>query len=286
MKNKTLLLATLFIAKYAVGQIPFDKEGHRGGRGLMPENSILSMKKAVDLGVTLEMDISFSKDKQVLVAHDQYILAILALKPNGDTISQAEQQQLKLYQMPYSEIKSYVYGKKYYPLFPNQQKTATYIPKLSEVIDTVESYSKKLHKAPPLYNIETKTAPDGDDILHPAPEEFVERLMAVILQKHIENRVIIQSFDARTLEIVHRKYPAILISYLVYKNSLEENLHLLTFTPNIYSPVFKLVDAQMIEGCHSKKIRVIPWTVNEHSDIEQLKKLRVDGLISDYPDRL
>ncbi|AMR32211.1 glycerophosphodiester phosphodiesterase [Mucilaginibacter sp. PAMC 26640] len=286
MKNKILLFATLFMTNHVFGQIPFDKEGHRGGRGLMPENSILSMKKAVDLGVTLEMDISFSKDKEVLVAHDQYILSVLALKPNGDTISKTEQEQLKLYQMPYEEIKSYVYGKKYYPLFPDQQKLATYIPKLSEVIDSSEAYAKKLHENPPVYNIETKTSPDGDGVLHPGPEEFVERLMAVILKKHIEKRVIIQSFDPRTLEIVHRKYPAIPISYLVYKNTLEANLQLLSFTPDIYSPVFKLVDAQLLESCHAKKMRVIPWTVNEQADIDRLKKLGVDGLISDYPDRL
>ena len=110
--------------------------------------------------------------------------------------------------------------------------------------------------------------------------------MAVIVKKHIEKRVSIQSFDPRTLEIVHRKYPAIPISYLVYKNTLEDNLHLLTFTPDIYSPVFKLVDAQLLESCHGKKMRVIPWTVNEQADIDRLKTLGVDGLISDYPDRL
>ena len=259
MKRIYFILAAYMLSSYLpVLAQKFDKEGHRGARGLMPENSIPAMQKAVALGVTLEMDISFSKDKQVLVAHDQTISSLIALKPNGDSISKAEEQELKLYQMPYATIKTYVYGQKYYPLFPDQQKIKTYVPLLTEVIKAAEGEAKRLHKVPLTYNIEIKTSPEGDNILHPAPEEFADRLMAVIKAQGIAKRVIIQSFDVRALEVMHQKFPDIPLSYLVQKGGLEQNLQKLSFMPNIYSP----------------------------KDIQRLKAAVVDGLISDYPDRL
>src|ERR1700743_1497600 len=101
-----ILLSTSNLTRQA--QEAFDKEGHRGCRGLMPENSIPAMQKAVDLGVTLEMDISFSKDGIAIVSHDQVIPFAIALKPNGDTISKKESERLLLYQMPYDTIRRYI----------------------------------------------------------------------------------------------------------------------------------------------------------------------------------
>lgn len=277
---------TICISAVACSQQKFDKEGHRGSRGLYPENSIPAMEKAVDLGATLEMDISFSKEKTPIVSHDQHISSVIALKPNGDTINKHEEKTLVLYQMPYAEIRKYVYGQKYYPLFPNQHLTKVYVPKLDELIDSVETYAKQHGKPLPWYNIETKTSSAGDNILHPAPGEFVERMMAVILSKKIEQRVIIQSFDTRTLEIIHKKYPKIPTSYLVQTKDLKDNLSKLSFTPNIYSPDYRVIDESIIKECHRLNIKVIPWTVDTETDIEKLKEWGVDGIISDYPNLL
>ncbi|MGY3213952.1 glycerophosphodiester phosphodiesterase family protein [Mucilaginibacter sp. HD30] len=281
-----LLFVGVSMSAMSNSQQTFDKEGHRGSRGLFPENSIPAMKKAVDLGVTLEMDISFSKEKTPIVAHDQYIDSRIALKPNGDTISKEEESALILYQMPYAEIRKYIYGQKHYPLFPNQTLTKTYVPKLDELIDSVEAYAKQQKRPLPQYNIETKTSPAGDNILHPAPEEFVEKLMEVILSKKIDQRVIIQSFDTRTLEIIHKKYPKIPTSYLVDTKDLKGNLAKLSFTPAIYSPDYKVIDESIIKECHDLNIRVIPWTVNKPADIQKLKDWGIDGIISDYPNLL
>lgn len=289
---KQLVIIILFILSASTvsslhAQAAFDKEGHRGGRGLMPENTISSMKKAVELGVTLEMDISFTKEKLPIVSHDQYINPAFTLKANGDSLTRQEASALRLYNLSYTEIKSFDVGSKFYKQFPHQQKIKEHIPLLSVLIDSVEAYAWAKHLPAPHYNIETKTSPDGDDIKHPAPQEFVDRLMAVLSAKGILKRVIIQSFDPRTLEIVHRQYPTVATAWLVSnQKDLKTNLSALTFKPTIYSPDYKMLNKQMVDDCHLLGIKVIPWTVNDHKDIQAVKALDVDGMISDYPDRL
>lgn len=282
-----LFIAFIFnLSVYA--QTNFDKEGHRGCRGLMPENTIPAMKEALRLGVnTLEMDVHFSKDKQALISHDPYFSSKITLKPDGSEISADEEKNYELYDMNYAEIRKFDVGSKYYPEFPQQRKFKTYKPLLSELIDSVEAFVAENHLPLPQYNIETKTTLEGDKVLHPAPEEFVKLMMDVILSKHIEKRVIIQSFDPRTLEIIHRDYPTIRTAWLVANpKSCEENLQTLTFTPTILSPYFLMVNQHMIELCHSKNILVIPWTVDSVDEIKRLKSLHVDGIISDYPNLL
>jgi len=122
--------------------------------------------------------------------------------------------------------------------------------------------------------------------LHPAPERFVALLMGVVKEKGIGSRVTIQSFDPRTLRIVHRDYPAQTTAYLVEKESFEKNISELGFTPTIYSPAFKLVDAELVKEAHAARVAVLPWTVNKEEDMKRMAELGVDGMISDYPDRL
>ncbi|RFZ92748.1 glycerophosphodiester phosphodiesterase [Mucilaginibacter conchicola] len=286
---KTILLSSLSVLSFSFvkAQQAFDKQGHRGGRGLMPENTLSSMKKAVDLGVTLEMDISFTKEKLPVVSHDQYINPAFSLKPNGDSITKQEATSLRMYDMPYSDIRGYDVGSKFYPLFPQQQKIKEHIPVLAELIDSVEAYAKQKGAKPPHYNIETKLRPESDNTEHPAPQEFVDLLMAVLVKKNVLARTIIQSFDPRTLEIIHKQYPKVPTAFLVVnKKSLKENLSSLSFKPTIYSPDFKMLNKQVVDDCHALGIKVLPWTVNKPEDIASVKALGVDGIISDYPDRL
>jgi glycerophosphoryl diester phosphodiesterase len=284
VKYIVLIVAMPFLAS---GQEHFDKQGHRGGRGLMPENTIAAMKNAIDLGVTLEMDISFTREKLPVVSHDQYISSKFALKPGGDTLTKAEEQKLIIYQLSYKQVKSYDVGRKFYAAFPNQKKVEAHIPLLSALIDSAEAYARQKGAAPPHYNIETKTAPIGDNILHPAPAEFVKLLMQVLDDKKILGRVIIQSFDPRTLEIMHRDYPLVPLAWLVSnKATLKQNLSALTFKPTIYSPEYRMVDKQLVDDCHAAGIKILPWTVNIPDKIKLLKDLGVDGIISDYPNLL
>jgi glycerophosphoryl diester phosphodiesterase len=282
-----LLLLLFSLAQTALSQTrPLDIQGHRGCRGLMPENTIPAMRKALDLGVTtLEMDIAISQDKQVLLSHDPFMNAGFVYRPDGQPIAESEEKALKIYSLPYAEIRRYDVGSHGNPKFPQQQKVLAYKPLLAEVIDSAEAYARRKKQPAPFYNIETKTTPAGDGSNHPAPEEFVRLLLAVVNSKGIQNRVIIQSFDPRTLEVVHRTQPALRTALLVDNpESLEKNLARLSFTPTIYSPTYKLVTADVVQACHQRGIQVIPWTVNTAAEATQLIQLRVDGVITDYPD--
>lgn len=266
----------------------FDKQGHRGCRGLMPENTVPAMIKALDLGVTtLEMDAVITKDKQVILSHEPFFSSDITTRPNGKAVEAFEERSLNIYQMAYFETQQFDVGIKPHPRFPQQQKLPAKKPLLSDLIDTVENYCRMRNLPLPFYNIETKSQPLTDNIFHPAPEEFVELIMSVINQKGITERVIIQSFDFRTLHVLNKKYPLIKTAALVEdfdKRGLDTQLNELSFLPTIYSPHYSLVNTDLVNKCHTQKIKIIPWTVNDIVKITELKQMGVDGIITDYPD--
>lgn len=265
----------------------FDKEGHRGTRGLMPENTIPAMKKAVDLGVTtLEMDAVFTKDGKIILSHEPFFNHEITTKPDGSPVTEREEKSLNIYRMPYAEVETYDVGIKPHPRFPQQQKIAAAKPLLSDVIDTIKAYCRQNGVALPQFNIETKTTPLTDGLYHPAPAAFVDGLMKVIKEKGIEDKTIVQSFDFRTLRYLHQHYPAIRTAMLIEdfdKRPLDAQLQALGFTPTIYSPGANLVTKELVEQCHRQGIKVIPWTVNSLAEMQALVSMGVDGLITDYP---
>lgn len=267
--------------------ISFDKEGHRGCRGLMPENTIPGFKKAIDLEVnTLEMDVVITKDNHVILSHEPFFNHEITTKPDGNFVEESEEHSLNIYKMTYEQTQQFDIGMKPHPRFPNQQKIPAHKPKLADVIDSAEAYAKARSFPPLQYNIETKTKAETDTIYHPKPDEFVELLMAVIKQKKIEERVIIQSFDIRTLQYLHSKYPEIKTAYLFEPPSdkaLTERLKDLGFTPTIYSPDYNTLTPEIITECKAAGIKVIPWTINDAKKMKEVKKMGVDGIISDYP---
>jgi glycerophosphoryl diester phosphodiesterase len=273
--------------KHSANTIAFDMEGHRGCRGLMPENTVPAMLKALELGVTtLEMDVVFTSDKQAILSHEPFFNHEITTKPNGASVTETEEQTYNIYHMTYAATQTFDVGMKPHPRFPDQQKLAATKPLLSTVIDSAETYAKTHNRALPFYNIETKTTAFTDDVYHPGPAEFVELMMKVINDKKINSRVIIQSFDVRTLQYLHTKYPAMKTALLIEdfdKQDLDLQLNILGFTPDIYSPDDKLVTPELISRCHAKNIRVIPYTVNKLEKMQKLKDMGVDGLISDYP---
>jgi glycerophosphoryl diester phosphodiesterase len=268
----------------------FDIEGHRGCRGLMPENTVPAMIKALELGVTtLEMDAVITKDKQVILSHEPFFNHEITTLPNGKYVTEQEERNLNIYQMTFVQTQQYDVGLKPHPRFPNQRRLKATKPLLREIIENVEAYRKLKGSPPVFYNIETKTQPSTDNIYHPAPEEFVSLLMKVINGAKINNRVIIQSFDFRTLRIVHRRFPNIKTAALIEDNdtrSVDEQLQALGFVPTIYSPAYSLVTKELVEKCHQRQIKVIPWTADDKATIDEMKAMGVDGIITDYPDLL
>jgi|CXWL01.1.fsa_nt_gi glycerophosphoryl diester phosphodiesterase len=274
-------------AKETYVQGEFDKQGHRGCRGLMPENTVPAMLNALGMGVTtLEMDVVITKDKKVILSHEQWFGQEITTKPNGAYIGEREERTYNIYWMTYEQTKTFDVGMKPHPRFLQQQKMKVTKPLLADVIDSVKKDMMTRRRPFPYYNIETKTNPEFDGVFHPKPEEFVELLMAVVKEKQIEDHVIIQSFDFRTLQYLHQHYPAIKTAMLVEdfdKRSLDEQVKALGFVPTIYSPAYQLVNEKLLKSCHQQNMKVIPWTVNDKAKIEELKKMGVDGIITDYP---
>lgn len=268
----------------------FDKEGHRGSRGLMPENTIPAMLYALELGVTtLEMDASVTSDEQVILSHEPFFNHVITTRPDGTFISEKEEKDFNIFRMSYAETLKFDVGSKAHPTFAGQKKMAAHKPLLSEVIDSAEAWCKKFNRDPPFYNIETKTSPETDNIFHPDPEKFVDLLMKVVTAKGVTPRVIVQSFDFRTLQLVHQKYPGVKTAALIEgsdKRTVEEQVAQLGFIPVIYSPHYSLVNEALIQRCHQQKMKIVPWTVNEKRTMQELKNLGVDGIITDYPDLL
>lgn len=266
----------------------FDTEGHRGCRGLMPENTIPAMLKALDLGVTtLEMDAAITSDGKVILSHEPFFNHEFSTDPNGEPVTEAKEKSYNIHAMTYAQTTAFDVGKRQNPRYPKQMTIPANKPLLAEVIDNAEAYAKLKNRPAPFYDIETKTNPATDGLYHPAPEEFVKILMKVIRQKKIGERVVIQSFDFRTLKIIHQNYPEIRTSALIEgtdHRSVDAQLAELGFIPDIYSPYFALVTDTLVRICREKKMKLVPWTVNDLSSMEKLKKMGVDGIISDYPD--
>ncbi len=266
----------------------FDKQGHRGCRGLMPENTIPAMLHALDLGVTtLELDIVFTKDSVAVVSHEPFFNHDITTLPNGGFIPADKEKEYNIFKMTFAETQQYDVGLKPNFRFPRQKKLAVHKPSLAALFDSVQHYMSTATRQFPFFNIETKTEPATDNIYHPAPEKFVDMLMQVITKKKMERYVIIQSFDIRTLQYLHKKYPAVPTALLVEeagKRSVTEQINELGFVPTIFSPYYPLVTKETVEQWHSRNVKIIPWTVNDLAKITSLKNLGVDGIISDYPD--
>jgi glycerophosphoryl diester phosphodiesterase len=287
-KSVVFIFCFLFaIRMFSQSSQNFDIQGHRGCRGLMPENTIPAFIKALELGVnTLELDVVVSKDNQLVVSHDPWFLSDITLDKAGKPIPKASEKQYNLYKMDYAEIRQYDCGSKGNSRFPQQQKMKVAKPLLKEVFLQTQNYILEHKLKSVKYNIETKCSPDGDDIFHPKPEVFAKLLYDEIMANKMQDFVIIQSFDIRTLQVFQTfpvKLPLVLL--VENKDSIEKNIEKLGFQPDVYSPYFKLIDKNMISYCKAKGIKLIPWTVNETEDMEAIKKLNIDGLITDYPDR-
>jgi glycerophosphoryl diester phosphodiesterase len=268
----------------------FDNEGHRGCRGLMPENTIGAMLHALAMGVTtIEMDIVISADGVPVLSHEPFFNHEISRKPDGKPVTEAEEKSLNIYHMTVKEIQSYDVGTQYHTRFPDQLKIPAVKPTLAEVFAAVKEYMMTAKRPFPFFNIETKCQPETDNRYHPEPEVFVDKIMEVVKAYQQEEQVIIQSFDPRSLQILHRKYPVIKTALLIEETTggdLKSQLKSLGFTPDIYSPAYALVTPELIRSCHEKNIAVIPWTVNDTATIKKLKLMGVDGIISDYPNLL
>ncbi len=273
--------------QYKTQKQAFDWQGHRGARGLLPENTIPAFLKALDLGVTtLELDLAVSKDSQLIISHDPFLNPDICQNADNTPMTKEEGEAKIIWQMSADEVRKYDCGSKGNPRFPTQQRMRVFKPTLAEMVAAVKTYCKQKNRTLPYFNIEIKTKPAWD-ARTPSVKTFAALVLANLKQLKITNKACIQSFDPRALEAVHLLDAKITTALLIEEEgTLESNLAKISFKPSIYSPAFALVDKKVVDACHAQNIRIIPWTVNDVADMKALIKLGVDGIITDYPDRI
>ena len=288
----------------------FDLQAHRGGRGLAPENTLTAFSKALEIGVsTLELDVGITKDGVMVISHDRYLNADITRDAQGKFLTE---RGPTIASLTFAELQSYDVGRQnlasnYAKSFPQQQGTeGERVPTLASLFDLVARRGATDVR----FNIETKLSPNAaSETL--APEPFVRALIAEIRKASLTSRATIQSFDWRTLQIAQREAPEIMTVHLTsqqgagdmvqvgkpgaspwlagfdvddYAGSVPKLVKAAGGT--VWSPNFKDVTEVLVREAQSLGLKVVPWTVNDEPDLTRLLDWQVDGLISDYPDRL
>ena len=252
----------------------FNLQGHRGARGLYPENTIEACQAALDLGVnTLELDLVISKDSQIVVSHEPFISAMICLGMQGDTLKETQEKDLNIYQMSLADVQRCDCGSLKHPKFPEQKKLKTFKPTLRQLVEAVESHAKKHRKRnlPFFYNLEIKSTPKTDSTHHPKPDVFADFVYQELKALKIVERTTIQSFDVRALQEMKKLNEEISLAFLVENTlPLKENIKKLGFVPAIYSPMFERLTEAEVKQAQEMGMKVIPWTVNEVKDMKKM----------------
>lgn len=280
MLRGAVSLVLLAMASSPAAQ-PLDIQGHRGARGHAPENTLPAFERALAMGVTtLELDVGITRDAVVVIHHDRRLNPDIARGPDGRWIA-APGPLVK--DLAFAELQRYDVGRlrpgsEYAQRFPHQRPVdGARIPRLSDLFDLTRNTAVR-------FNIETKLSADAPDETL-APEPFARALVAEIRKAGVEQRASIQSFDWRTLKVVEREAPQIATVYLTGSRNSDPG-KVRAAGGRIWSPDFQHLDAARAATARRLGLRIIPWTVNEPADIRRMLELRVDGIISDYPDRV
>lgn len=269
-----------------------DLQGHRGARGLAPENTLAAFERALDVGVTtLELDTVVTKDDVIVVHHDPTLNPNLARDAAGRFV---EPPGAPIRSLTLAELRRYDVGRlrpetRYAQTYPEQRPAdGQRIPTLAEVFALVRARGADVR-----FNIETKITPQQPEMT-PEPEAFVKLLLAEIDRAGVRSRVTLQSFDWRTLAAAQRLAPGIATAYLSAQQSWLNNVPGPEPVPArvhaargaIWSPFFGDLTPETLAQARQLGLQVIVWTVNAEADIERMLDWKVDGIISDRPDRV
>ncbi len=305
MRSCALLLLTLFAAP----SLAFDLEGHRGTRGLAPENTLAAFRRAIEIGVTtIETDMAVTKDDVIVISHDPFLNPDLVRGPDGHWLAS---RGSPIRTLTLAELRRYELGRinpvsQYARQFPDQQPVdGERFPQLSELFDLGKASGK-----PVRFNIETKITPkSGADT--PDPAMFAKLVVAAVRAADLGDRVTVQSFDWRTLIEVKRIAPDIETSCLTIQTEKDDTVKSADGGPSpwhagldirdhggslpalvkaagcgTWSMFWRNLSPKELADAHALGIKVLPWTVNDRSEMRRLIDLGVDGIITDYPDRL
>lgn len=308
----TLIAGTAVGAEQASGKdvrmSGFDIEAHRGGRALFPENTLVSFANALSMGVsTLELDVGVTRDGVLVISHERGLNPDLARGPDGKYVAAPG---IPFVQLSLDEVKQFDVGQirpgsTYSAQFPDQHAVpGTRIPTLKDLIDLV----RRSGDGQVRLNVETKIDPNHPDE-SPPPERFVTLLLDLLRTEKFEDRVMVQSFDWRTLQLVQKLAPEIPTVYLTVQSGRDPTVFsdkasewTAGFNPAehgrsiprtikaaggaIWSPYARDVTPALMAESHALGLKVVVWTANQPEDMARLIGMGVDGIISDRPDLL
>lgn len=267
----------------------FDWQGHRGARGLLPENTIPAFLRALSYPEvsTLELDVVISKDNRVIVSHEPWMSAEICTGPDGKKMSETEADRVKIMDLTTSDIATYDCGQLPHPRFPDQAKRPAQKPTLAAVFAAVDRYCVQQERPSPHYNIELKYEADHEGVYVPSRARFAELVIEDLDAWGHPELVTLQCFDPPTLAVIRKLRPEIQLAYLdEFPGELRKKMDAIGFVPPIYSPYHIHVDEDIMRQAEDLGMRVIPWTVNTVDEMKKMIHLGVDGIITDYPDRI
>ena len=261
----------------------FDVQGHRGARGYLPENTIPSFLLAIEQGATtLELDLALTADTQLIISHEPWLSSEICLDTFGDEFNTNAASRYNLFKMNYADIQKFDCGSRSLPHFPEQKPRPASKPLLSDLLDTLTRLP-----APIPINVEIKSRPSWDSLYYPTPAFIVDQLLLLLADYEYTTYTTIQSFDVRPLQYLQDQSNSIPLALLV--SNAEDPVHkinLLKYPPDILSPHHTLVNEDLRQWTRDQQILLIPWTVNDPARMRTLIHLQVDGIITDYPDKL
>ena len=287
----------------------FDLQGHRGARGLAPENTLPALARALSIGVTtLELDVGVTADGVVVVVHDRRLNPDIARGADGRWLRGRTHaiRELTFHELQRYDVGRIRPGSDYSKRFPDQRKLdGVRIPKLEDLFEL----TRRARNDEVRFNIETKISPEAPHETA-GPEEFTRALVQVIRDNGMARRTVVQSFDWRTLAVVQREAPEITTSYLSSQSAGLDNIGAGRHEPSpwtagvqfrdhgsvpkmvkaaggaIWSPDYRDLDEALVKQAQGLGLKVLPWTINDPADMERLIAWGVDGMITDRPDRL
>ncbi|AWM34055.1 glycerophosphodiester phosphodiesterase family protein [Hymenobacter nivis] len=265
--------------------------GHRGCRGLLPENTLPGFLHAAALGVdVLEMDVVISADQQVVVSHDPWLATHLCRDAEGLRIAPAEERQHNLYHMSYAAIRQCDCGSLPHAGFPEQQPVAAPKPLLREVLAATEALPRPPGARRLRYSVEIKCTPSGDNLYHPEPAQFLALVLAELVAAGVVAHTTLLCFDPRILRLARAQRGLGLALCLLsesgqpWPNAIAE----LGFRPDVFGPNYESVTPIAVAELRRlyPGTGLVPWTVNNPVDIRHVVSMGVEGLTTDYPNRL
>ncbi len=259
-----------------------DVHGHRGTRGTRPENTLAAFREALRVGVdVLEMDMNVTGDGVIVISHEKSIVPEICLGPDGKKLT----HPVPIISLKLEELKQYDCGTIKNDRFPTQiPSPGEKIPTLAEVFELVRN-STEPAAAKVGFNIETKIVP-GESEMSPDPETFAKLVVDAAAKYGMTERIIVQSFDWRTLKAVKKLEPKIRISQLTEANLMDLAAVAKASQADIISPEFKWINKEVVDHLHANGIQVAPWTLNDKRDIDKAVSWGVDAIITDYPAEL